>query len=233
MAQRRRSRRNQKENNSEEPVLDLNEAKQTAQGFFEENQKNILTAIAVALVLVAGFFAYKFFYQQPRETTALAQMYKAEQTFAQDSMTKALTDPGGGYPGFIKMVEEYGSTNAGDVANLYAAESYLKEGKFEAALDYLKDYDGGGELGSVIRNGMKGDAYSELGKMSDALSAYKKAGKTDNEFFAPYYLFKLGLLNEKEGNNDAALDAYKTIATEYPNSLQGQNIDAYIERVSK
>lgn len=232
MAQRRRSRKNQ-ESNTEETIVNLVETKNNAADFFEQNQKNIFTALAVVLVLVAGYFAYKFFYQQPRETTALAQMYKAEQAFAQDSMTKALTDPGGGYPGFIKMVEEYGSTNAGDVANLYAAESYMKEGKFEAALDYLKDYSGGGNIAAAIRNGMKGDAYSELGKMSDAISSYKKAAKTENEFFAPYYLFKLGLLNQKEGKNDAALDAYNRIASEFPNSLQGQNIDAYIERVSK
>ena len=69
--------------------------------------------------------------------------------------------------------------------------------------------------------------------MDKALSAYKKASNTDNEFFAPYYLFKLGLLNEKEGDAEAALEAYNTIATEYPNSQEGQTIEAYVARVSK
>lgn len=68
--------------------------------------------------------------------------------------------------------------------------------------------------------------------MDKALSAYKKAAKTDNEFFAPYYLFKLGLLNENQGNADAALKAYEQIASDYPNSQQGQSIEAYIARVS-
>ncbi len=230
MAQRLRSKQTSKQG---EAIVNLLEAKEQAQGFFEANQKTIFGALGAIVVIAAGYFAYKMLYQEPREKTALSQMYKAEQAFAQDSMTKALTDPGGGYPGFIDMVKKYGSTNAGDVANLYAAESYLKEGKYEAALDYLKDYDGGGKIGEAIKNGMKGDAYSELGQMDKALSAYKKAGNTDNEFFAPYYLFKLGLLSEKQGDNDAALKAYNRIATEFPNSMQGQNIEAYIERATK
>ena len=131
------------------------------------------------------------------------------------------------------MVKRYGSTNAGDVSNLYAAMAYLQEGKFEAAIDYLNDYDGGGKLGDVIKSGIKGDAYSELGNMDKAMGAYKSASKTDNEFFAPYYLYKVGLLSEKQGNKSAALDAYKKIKKNYPNSIQGQTIDAFIARVSE
>ncbi len=230
MAQRRR--RNQKAA-QEETLVDLVEKRDQAQNFFEQNQKMILGAIAAVVIIIGAYVAYSLFYKQPKEVQASAQMFKAEQAFVQDSMTKALTDPGGGYPGFIDMVKKYGSTNAGDVSNLYAAMSYLQEGKFEAAIDYLNDYDGGGKLGDVIRNGIKGDAYSELGNMDDAMSAYEKAADTDNEFFAPYYLYKVGLLSEKQGDKSAALEAYTEIKQEYPNSLQGQTIDAFIARVSE
>jgi tetratricopeptide (TPR) repeat protein len=226
-------RRNRKEKSKQdETIVDLIEAREQAQSFFETNQKTILGALAAVVIVITGFIAYKLLYKAPREKQALAQMYKAEQAFAQDSTTKALADAGGGYPGFIDMVKRYGTTNAGDIANLYAAESYVKEGNYEVALDYLSDYSGSGKIAEAIKNGLKGDAYSELGQMNKALSAYKKAANTDNEFFAPYYLFKLGLLNEKEGNTDAALEAYQTIATEYPNSQQGQSIEAFIARVS-
>lgn len=235
MAQRRRGKRSRtnEKNKADETIVDLIEARENAQSWFDQNRQLILTIAGAAVLVVVGFVAYKLLYQQPREKQALSQMYKAEQAFAQDSTTKALTDAGGGYPGFIKIVEEYGNTNAGDVSNLYAALAYMKEGKFEAALDYLGDYDGGGKLGSALRSGMKGDAYSELGKMDDALSAYKKASKSDNEFFAPYFLLKYGMLSEKQGNADNALEAYKSIKKEYPTSAQGQNIDAYIARVEK
>lgn len=236
MAQRRRnkSRNNRNEkNNADETIVDLIEARESAQSWFDKNRQMIVTVAGVAVLLIVGFVAYKLLYQQPREKQALSQMYKAEQAFSQDSTTKALTDAGGGYPGFIKIVEDYGSTNAGDVANLYAAQAYMKESNYKVALDYLSDYDGGGKLGSVLKNGLKGDAYSELGDMDKALSAYKKASKSDNEFFAPYFLLKYGMLSEKQGNTSDALSAYESIKRDYPNSVQGQNIDAYIARVSK
>jgi tetratricopeptide (TPR) repeat protein len=230
MAQRRR--RNQK-SEQEETLVDLVQKTGEAQSFLEQNQKTILGVVAAVVILIGAYVAYSMFYKQPKEIKASAQMFKAEQAFVQDSMTKALTDPGGGYPGFIDMVKRYGSTNAGDVSNLYAAMSYLQEGKYEAAIDYLGDYDGGGKLGDVIRNGIKGDAYSELGNMDKAMSAYKSASKTDNEFFAPYYLYKVGLLSEKQGDKSAALSAYTKIKKEYPTSAQGQTIDAFIARVSE
>ncbi|MFK7948864.1 MAG: tetratricopeptide repeat protein [Saprospiraceae bacterium] len=235
MAQRRRGKRSRtnEKNNADETIVDLIEARESAQSWFDKNRQTILTAVGVVVLLIVGFVAYKLLYQQPREKQALSQMYKAEQAFSQDSTTKALTDAGGGYPGFIKIVEDYGSTNAGDVANLYAAQAYMKEGKFEAALDYLSDYSGGGKLGTALRNGMKGDAFSELGNMDKALSAYKKASKSDNEFFAPYFLLKYGMLSEKQGNASDALAAYKQIKKDYPTSVQGQNVDAYIARVEK
>lgn len=227
-------RRNRKEKSKQdETIVDLMEAREQAQNFFETNQKMIFGLLAAVVIVIAGFLAYKLLYKAPLEKKAQAQMYKAEQAFAKDSTTKALTDAGGGYPGFIDIVKRYGTTDAGDVANLYAAESYMKEGKYEVALDYLNDYSGSGKIAEAIKNGLKGDAYSELGQMDKALSAYKKASNTDNEFFAPYYLFKLGLLNEKQGNVEAALKAYKTIAAEYPNSQQGQTIEAFIARVSE
>ena len=234
MAQRRRGKRSRsydQGNKADETIVDLIEARESAQSWFEQNKQLVLTVAAAVVLLVVGFVAYTLLYQQPRAEQATAQMYKAEQAFAQDSTTKALTDAGGGYPGFIKIVEDYGNTKTGDVANLYAALAYMKEGQYEAALDYLSDYSGGGDLSNTLRNGIKGDAYSELGDMDKALSSYSKASKSENEFFAPYFLLKYGLLSEKQGNTSDALEAYNQIKKDYPNSVQGQNIDAYIARV--
>ncbi len=217
----------------DETIVDIIGTGEKVQDFFEENQTTILGAVAGVLLLVGAYFAYSIFYMAPLEQTASSQLYKAEQTFAQDSLTKALTQPDGGYPGFIEMVEEYGSTNSGDISNLYAAISYLRLGKYEVAIDYLDDYDGGGKVASIIRQGLKGDAYAELNDFDSALSYYKKAANaSDNEFLSPYYLLKLGMLNEKQGNGSAAKDAYQKIKSKYPNSTQGKDIDKYLQRVA-
>ena len=68
--------------------------------------------------------------------------------------------------------------------------------------------------------------------MKKAFEYYKKAAdKKSNSFTSPLFLKKLGLVYEEEKNNDAALDAYQKIRTEYPDSYEASVIDAYIARV--
>jgi hypothetical protein len=42
---------------------------------------------------------------------------------------------------------------------------------------------------------------------------------------------KLGILQEEQGEFDKALESYRTIKREYPESAEGRNIVKYITRV--
>jgi hypothetical protein len=48
----------------------------------------------------------------------------------------------------------------------------------------------------------------------------------------PYYLKKVGMLHERQGNFTRALQAYEEIKEKYPNSPDGRDIDKFIVRVS-
>lgn len=230
MAQRRRRKKEKKQ--QEETLIDIAAGAEQAQNFFEENQRIILGVIGALALIVGGWFAYQQFYKAPLQQEALDQVYKAEQVFAQDSMAKALTDPGGGYPGFKRTIEKYGITNAGNASNLYAAISYLQLGQYEVVIDYLNDFDASGKIAPILKNGLKGDAYSELGQMDKALSLYKKAGNyNDNDFLCPYYLLKAGMLSEHQEKYSDALKLYQKIKAKFPESIQGQSIDKYIGRI--
>ena len=62
-------------------------------------------------------------------------------------------------------------------------------------------------------------------------SAYRKAvAAGENDFLESYYLMKLALLNESEGNYQASLDAFKQIKKDYPNTPDGRDIEKYIAR---
>ena len=230
MAERRR--RSRKKKQQEETLFDIAAGAEQAQSFFEKNQRTILGVLGALALIVGAWFAYQQFYKAPLQNEALDQIYKAEQAFTQDSMTKALTDPGGGYNGFKKIVDKYGSTNAGNAANLYTAISYLHLGQYEVVIDYLNDFSASGKVAPILKNGLMGDAYSELNKLDKALSYYKTAGNySDNEFLCPYYLLKAGMLSEHQKKYGDALKLYQKIKTTFPNSTQGQSIDKYIGRV--
>lgn len=213
----------------EEVLFDLVEAKQSTQNFVERYQNYIIGAVATILVVVGIFFLYKLMWLAPKEKEAMEELYRAEIQFEQDSFARALEDPGEGYKGFIDIADDYSFTKAGNLANYYAGISYLKLGRYEAAIAYLKDFSPAGKFTPILKHGTLGDAYSELGETDHAIAEYKKAVKSeDNEFVTPYYLYKLGMLYRSLGKNDDAGIYFKTMQKNYPTSTMTQQVEKYI-----
>jgi len=222
------SRKKQK---ADETLVDIVEVKEHAQDFFEKNQMLVIGVLAAFVIVVGGLFAYNMLYKQPRNERALNQMFQAQFQFDRDSFALALENPGGGYDGFLDIIDNYKGTQAANLAHYYAGVCYLQLGRYEAAIDYLESFTPHGDVTPVMKQGVLGDAYSEVGQFDKAISHYEKASNTDNDFLAPYYLKKLGMLYEREGQLDKSAAAYNKIKEKYPESTVGRDIDKYIARV--
>lgn len=215
-----------------ETLVDLVEAKDQAQDFFERNQNYILGALTIVVLLIGGLFAYNNLYKKPRQAEAVGQMWKAEQQFFQDSFALSLANPGGGYEGFVNLEKSYGGVPSNNASNYYAGVSYLNLGQYEAAISYLKDVKAKGNILPIMKHGALGDAYSELGKFDQALSHYKKAANTnENEALTPIYLIRYGMLNEKLEKYGDARKAYQKVANDYPTSLMAKDAKKYLVRI--
>jgi TolA-binding protein len=69
--------------------------------------------------------------------------------------------------------------------------------------------------------------------MDSAMSNYKKAiNSGENEVLTAYYLKKLGMLYEKNGNLAEAKSSYEQVKADFPNSPYASDIDKYITRVA-
>ena len=128
---------------------------------------------------------------------------------------------------------EYGMTGdeAGIARNAHPLifGEYLKLGKYEEAIDYLKKFNGKDEILAPMALGAIGDCYMELDDMNSAVSYYEKAAnKAKNEFTGPMFLTKAAMTHEIMGNYAAALKCYKTLKADYPLSNEafevGKNI---------
>ena len=160
-------------------------------------------------------------------------MWQAEQQFGRDSFQLALNDPGGGFDGFLALADKFSGTPAGNMAHYYAGVCYLQSGSFDEAISQMEDFSADGELLPALKYGVMGDCYAEKEDFGKALDLYEKAADaTKNDLLGMYYLKKLGMLNEKQGNKDAALEAYERIRRDYANQNSGdwRDIEKYIYR---
>jgi len=220
------AKRKKKQKQNDELLVDLVEQREQAQDFIDRNGSYLFGGLAIAVLLFAGWFAYNKFVKEPNSKIATEMIAKAEAQFARDSFQNALSTRGEEM-GLIDIVEQYGSTNAGNAANIYTAISYLRQGEFKAAISYAQDFDADTELASIIKNGVLGDAYSESGDLGAAKGYYASAASSDNTALTPFYLKKLGFLNMKNGDNAAAKAAFEKIKN-YPGSSEYNEADKLI-----
>jgi len=219
--------KNLKEHDSFESI---EETLTKSEQFIESNQKTISYVVVGILALVALYMAYQRFVKEPKEKEALSQMYVAEQYFEQDSFALALNGDSN-YPGFLEIIDDFGSTKAGELANYYAGICYLRTSDYDNAIKYLKKFGVDDLSVSLVAKGATGDAYMQKGNPSEAISYYEKAVNKDNEFLTPIYLMKLGMAYEAQGQPEKALTAYTRIKQEYNQSREARQIDKYITRV--
>src|SRR5688572_19205902 len=115
------------------PDVDHNEAVVVrAKDFWTRYQKQISIVAALLILLAGGWFGYKKFIKDPKEEKAWDAIFKAEEYFRLDSVQKALNGDGLN-AGFIKVINNYGGTAAGNLARYYAGVCFLKTGDFANA----------------------------------------------------------------------------------------------------
>ena len=198
--------------------------------YIEDNQKSLTVIVGAIVAIVAIYLGFTNFYLEPLEQEAHADMYMAEIYFEKDSFNLALNGDGQ-YLGFLDIADEYGLTNAGNLANYYAGLCYLHTAQFEDAIEYLSDFSSDDIILSTLALGCIGDAYLELEDNSSALKYYEKAAdNASNDFTTPRYLMKQAIVLEMDEEYEDALEMYNQIKEDYSKSQIAQDIDKYIAR---
>lgn len=193
-----------------------------AETWLESNPK-IVTGIGIAILLiVGGYFGFNY-YKGVKNDEAQKEMFQAVFYFEADSLDKALNGDGNNL-GLLAIIDEYGITQAGNLANYYVGAAYLKQGKFELARLYIEDFSSSDLLVQARAYSLIGDTYMEENKFEDAAKYYNKAANYEpNKYFSPTYLMKEALAYEKLNQNDKAKEAYEKIITQYFDSGEFQN----------
>lgn len=210
------------------PVDNVDQTLSRAEQYVEGNWNKILYVIGIAGAVVAAYVGYVKYVVEPAEKEAQVAMYEAQQYFEQDSLTQALNGAGGNL-GFLDVADEFGSTDAGNLANYYAGLCYLQLGDFTNAIAYLDNYSGSDGVFNVLAKKAIGDAFHELNQPEDALDYYTKAANAEgNEFSTPIALEKAAQTAEMLQKWDKALGFYNRLKNEFPDARQSKDVDKFI-----
>ena len=149
-----------------------------AKDFWTRYQKPIMIVCAVIILGGGGWLGYKNFIVAPKEKKAANAMFKAEEYYRLDSAKQALNGDGVN-AGFLKIISQYGGTEAANLANFYAGACYIKLDDNANAIKYLKKFKTSSKPAMQRTYSLLADAYGDTGKFQDAYDYYKKSA---NEF---------------------------------------------------
>lgn len=227
--------------NKKEVAAAQEQSLNTQEEFFLKYRKQILIAVAAIVIAVCGYVTYTSFFAGPREEKASTALAKAQEAFGQGDYQKALNGDKA-QEGFLAVADNYGGTDAANLAELYAGLCYANLGKWAEAVKYLDDFSSQGDaMISPAAMAALGNALAHTGDIDKAISTLKKAAAMAdaeseegvNNSLSPTFLVQAARLLESQGKKDEALAIYKDVKEKYINSVAAQDIDKYIERVNK
>lgn len=226
MAKKGKKNKNTKHHDIIEKPEALAETITKSEEWVEKNQTLLLSIFGVIAVVIAGGFFYKYYMDNQNEL-AQDDMFQAVYYFEADSLDLALRGDGNNY-GFLDIIDEYGSTKAGNLANYYAGACYMRKGNYSSAVPFLKDFKSDDLLLNARANSLLGDAHMESDDYATAASYYDKAADyKPNREFTPSYLMKAALAYQLNGEAEKAIQKYDVVIEEYKNTPEYNNARKY------
>jgi tetratricopeptide (TPR) repeat protein len=220
-----------KNNVTEEQFAAVENTLSKTEQWVENNYKSLLVWVGaiVAVILLISLINSS---QNSSNIEAQDEMFVSVNYFEKDSFNLALSGDGQ-YSGFLDIIDDYGNTKTGNLANYYAGACYLNLGDNDNAIKFLSKFDANDEIVSSVALGSLGDAYMNIGETDKAISSWKKAANnSENSFTSPLYLLRAAMALEDKGNYSQAIELYQKIKANYSKSDQGSDIDKYITRAS-
>lgn len=206
----------------------LDETANSTEKWLEKNQNIIFGAVIVIALGVFGYWAYTHYVASPQQDAARGEMAQASSFYEQavnasgtekDSLYMLALEGGEGKYGLLKIIENYGGTDAANLAHYQAGMAYLNLGgdKYQKAIDHLTEFDGGESVLAVIAKAGIGDALVQVNQLDDAIKYYIEAAETrPNEFTTPKYLLKAAQISLKNDDAAQAEELLNRIVDEYP-----------------
>jgi tetratricopeptide (TPR) repeat protein len=201
--------------------------------FFEENKNRIFTfAGVIALVVIAVILFMN--YRTGQNEEAASHLSKVMDMYDMGDFLGAVEGKKDvKLLGLKEIVAQYGSTENGETAKIYLANSYANLGKTDEALKYYEDYSG--DIDIYIAASLAGQAgyYSAKNEFEKAADLYMNASKVSkSDVMNSDYIFQAAVNYFEAGNKDQAKNLLQTIKDDYKTSAVYSQVDRYLTQLN-
>lgn len=200
---------------------------------WEKYQKQISIGLGAIAILIVGYFGYKYVIVEPANQESIQKVWHAEASLMdEENFDAAINGDSTGAPGFAKVANEYSGYTGGKIAQYDLGISYLNKGEYQQAINTLTEVSFDDVAINATRLGAIGDAYFQLGQLSEANSYYEQAYRySKNPLTSPIYMLKAGTVKEREGDLSGAQVIYQEMIEKYPDAPETQKAIKLIELV--
>lgn len=178
------------------------------------NSKRILVLSVFVLAVIAAILIWFF-------------VAKAGSAKADEAVGRADVAPNDSVALVLYKEAAQKGYKSGNRAKVEAGIRLYQQGKYQEALDYLKDASVDDNIVAAGVYTLEGDCYVNLKQYPEALKAFdkavSKAGK--NPSIVPLVLIKKANVLRAEKNYEGEAEALRTIVEQYPQFMQTSQVD--------
>lgn len=203
-----------------------------AQEYFEEYKQNILIGVGIIAVLIV---AIAWFVNKNAEDNLLAaaQVSQILPSYEQGQFQKAVDgEPGTQLSGLKNIVDQFGSTDQGELAKIYLANAYYSLGNYNKALETYSDYSGNSDLHKSSALAGMAACYEAMGTYDEAADYYKKASEAYYiKSQTADFLLNAGINYMKSGQKDDAKKVLESVKSDYKSTPAAMEVDKYLSQL--
>ena len=187
--------------------------------YFQNNTKQVYTVLTIVVVIIAGIVFYTMS-QKEKKQNAMIELTKVQDVYSSGAYQQAINGDSLGYSkGLLYIVNEYGSTESGEVAKIMLANSYYYLNDYGNAERYYNDYSGSDVILKAASIAGIAAVKEAQGNFVEAAQKYEEAAGVSEEVAVNDEYLYAAARNYSLANN---VNEYKRVSgmlkSEYPQS---------------
>lgn len=200
-----------------------------AYNYFNENKNRIGIYVGAFLALILVIYFY-INYRTENNKEAGVHLAKVLSLYDAGSYLEAIEGrQGTNIIGLKKIVEDYGSTENGETAKIFLANSYSMLGNIDEAYKYYEDYGGNNEIFKATALAGEAGYFASKKNYEKAADLYLKAARVSKQnVLNPDYLLKAAINYIEAGKKEDAKDLLEIIRKDYQTSTAFREVDKYL-----